>query len=123
MTDIEPTIITEAELTIEHGQPDERFAGTPLDSWRGYTPMPSVITAIDTAIQRPGVAFIAYAHDLPDDPYRLTDQHQIRAARAYVTEHHSHLKISVGTEVVPFRGVGSDCRVFKVSVGTERRKP
>lgn len=114
-------IIDEAELTIEHGRPDERFAGTPLDSWRGYTPMASVITAIGAAKDRPGVAMVAYVHELPDEPYRLTDNHQRRAARAYAAEHHPEIKFKFGTEVVPFRGVGSDCRVFKVTAGIEKR--
>jgi hypothetical protein len=120
MTDVH--IITEADLTIEHGHPDERWAGTPIDSWRGYQPMPSVVTALEAAIVRPGVTMIAYVHELPDDPYRLTDKHQMRAARAWVAEHHPHLKVATGTEVLPFRGVGSDCRVFKVTVGAERRR-
>jgi hypothetical protein len=119
MSDI--TTLTEAELVIERGHPDERFAGTPIDSWRGYTPLPSVIAAIEAAIARPGVTMIAYVHDLPDDPYRLTDDHQRRAVRAFIAEHHPHLKVTAGTEVLPFRGYGSDCRVFKVTVGVERR--
>jgi hypothetical protein len=117
----ETNVLNEAELTIEHGHPDERFAGTPLDSWRGYHPLPSVITALEAAIARPGVTMIAYAHDLPDEPYALTNNHQRRAVRAWIAEHHPHLKVSVGSEVVPFRGYGSDCRVFKVTIGVERR--
>jgi hypothetical protein len=117
----ETNMLNEAELTIEHGHPDERFAGTPIDSWRGYHPLPSVITAIEAAVATPGVTMIAFAHDLPDDPYRLTVNHQRRAARAFASEHFPHVKISIGTEVLPFRGYGSDCRVFKVTVGVERR--
>jgi hypothetical protein len=120
MTDT--TINTDELLPLSPGEPDERFAGTPLDTWLGYEPLDGVIKATRSAIASPGIRIIAF--DIAQ-PFELTNrfiQQQRRAFRAYVAAEHDTIKgLRLGSTTAPFHGVGPDVRVVFVVLNTTKK--
>lgn len=111
-------VISEADLKPLQDDVDHRFAGELLDPWLGYLPEDSLTKAMATAAERPGERIIAFV--VPRDPkadFATYIEHQRRAGRAAAIAHYPHLKMTFRTLVAPFRGIGSDVRVFYVIVG------
>jgi hypothetical protein len=119
----DPAIISTEELSpLSPGQPDERFAGTPLDTWLGWEPLEAVTQATEAAIASPGVKIIAFVVAQPWElTKRFTDQ-QRRAFRAYVAADHDTVKgLRLGSTTAPFRGIGPDVRVVFVVLNTTKK--
>lgn len=126
MTEITPTdpitISTEELTPLKPGEPDERFAGTPLDTWLGYEPLDGVIRATEVAIASPGVRIMAFNVAQPFELTKRFIDQQRRAFRAYVAEHHDTVKgLRLGSTTAPFRGVGPDVRVVFVVLKTAKK--
>ena len=118
----EETITLEAaDLKPLVDEVDHRFAGESLDPWLGYVPEESLKSAIEVAADRIGSRIIAFVvpRELRGD-FSTFVERQRRAGKAFVADHYPHLRVTFRTVVAPFRGIGSDMRVFYVVVGNEK---